>query len=243
MAFGQIDPARLDGDALRRWYMRSPADIEQERQQAADQRYQDFFGEDNADLGSGLRTGYQTDGQISNSGVGSNFDPGFTWVSAGANRLRSVRTSVAPEQPAENSGSADQLSAGASSADRGTYQLAAVSPRLWDYISPGGCANCHGYTPGTLPPYPGHSPFPPGYSPRVGGSGQPGSEPRRDKYPQCEMQERQDRGICAQQPTEPAKAECNKSATERRVWCEEHQGEIGSPDLFTARRRDGRRWP
>ena len=54
MAFGQIDPARLDGDALRGWYLRTPADIEQERQQAAAQRYRDFFGSsdpDNLDRG------------------------------------------------------------------------------------------------------------------------------------------------------------------------------------------------
>ena len=44
MAYGQIDPARLDGDALTRWYLRSPADIEQARQAAAAQSYNDFFG-------------------------------------------------------------------------------------------------------------------------------------------------------------------------------------------------------
>lgn len=44
MAYGQIDPARLDGDALTNWYLRSPADIEAERQAAAAQRYGDFFG-------------------------------------------------------------------------------------------------------------------------------------------------------------------------------------------------------
>ncbi|MGZ6018221.1 MAG: hypothetical protein ACXWKO_06090 [Phenylobacterium sp.] len=44
MAYGQIDPARLDGDALTRWCLRSPADIEQERQAAAAQSYNDFFG-------------------------------------------------------------------------------------------------------------------------------------------------------------------------------------------------------
>jgi hypothetical protein len=49
MAFSEIDPARLDGDALTRWYLRSPADIEQERQQAAAQKYQDFFGGDAPD--------------------------------------------------------------------------------------------------------------------------------------------------------------------------------------------------
>jgi hypothetical protein len=44
MAYGQIDPARLEGDALTRWYLRSPTDIEQERQGAAAQSYDDFFG-------------------------------------------------------------------------------------------------------------------------------------------------------------------------------------------------------
>ena len=44
MAYGLIDPARLDGDALTRWYLRSPANIDQERQTAAAHRYDDFFG-------------------------------------------------------------------------------------------------------------------------------------------------------------------------------------------------------
>jgi len=43
MAYGQIDPARLEGEALRRWYLRSPAEIEDARRSAADQRYDLFF--------------------------------------------------------------------------------------------------------------------------------------------------------------------------------------------------------
>jgi hypothetical protein len=30
MAIGQISPAHLEGEALRRWYLRSPNEIEQE---------------------------------------------------------------------------------------------------------------------------------------------------------------------------------------------------------------------
>jgi hypothetical protein len=41
---GQIDPARLEGDALRRWYLRSPDDIEGERLRRADQNYSEFYG-------------------------------------------------------------------------------------------------------------------------------------------------------------------------------------------------------
>jgi hypothetical protein len=41
---GSIDPGSLEGDALARWYLRSPAEIEQERQAAAEARYREFFG-------------------------------------------------------------------------------------------------------------------------------------------------------------------------------------------------------
>jgi hypothetical protein len=39
-----VDPSTLNGDALKRWYQRSPADIEQERQAARLQNYNNFFG-------------------------------------------------------------------------------------------------------------------------------------------------------------------------------------------------------
>lgn len=43
MPSGPIDPARLQGDDLTRWYLRTPAELEQERQAAAAKRYDDFF--------------------------------------------------------------------------------------------------------------------------------------------------------------------------------------------------------
>lgn len=43
MAFGQTDPARLEGEALRRWYLRSPAEIENERRKASEKAYDAFF--------------------------------------------------------------------------------------------------------------------------------------------------------------------------------------------------------
>ena len=45
MAYGQIDPARLQGEALRRWYVRSPADIEDERRKKAASAYDSFFSQ------------------------------------------------------------------------------------------------------------------------------------------------------------------------------------------------------
>jgi hypothetical protein len=38
------DPAQLEGEALDRWYRRSPIEVERERFTAAQQRYDDYFG-------------------------------------------------------------------------------------------------------------------------------------------------------------------------------------------------------
>jgi hypothetical protein len=43
MAFGQIDPARLQGEALKGWYLRSPEEVEAQRRQTADRAHEDFF--------------------------------------------------------------------------------------------------------------------------------------------------------------------------------------------------------
>ena len=100
MAVDQIDPGTLEGDNLRRWYMRSPADLEQERQDAASQRYQDFFGHTGRNPDPGFDRGLQVDGPDIDPGFSRDFAaptndiaPGFTWIPAGPNRLRSVSTS------------------------------------------------------------------------------------------------------------------------------------------------------
>lgn len=225
MAFGQIDPARLQGEALRRWYLRSPAEIDEERRGAAHRAYRAFF----SDPSSGPTPEPTQPRDQRNSPT----DAGHLVRSAsGENRWRADRT------PSGRSNAAQPHEA-----ER--YQLAAAAaPRgFWDYWGIPGCRNCHGYTPGTLPPVGGHSPFPPSFSPRSGNSGGSSApQPRRDERRQCEAQERKDRGICSQQPTEPAKAVCNASATGRRVHCDT-TGEIEQPDLHTARRKSGRRWP
>lgn len=211
---------------LTRWYLRSPADIEDERRQRAEQAYNAFFGQ---------RGDTPSDPTADDGDDAPSPDPTRpTWTQVGPSRWRSDASS--PDHPRQVTDASTD----------GSYQLAAAtSPSFWDYWSPQGCASCHGYTPGTLPPIGGQSPRPPTYSPRSGGgagSGGSSGQPRQ-RYPQCEMQERQDRRICAQQPNERAKAVCNASATDRRSWCDNHEGEIGTPDLKTAYRKDGRRWP
>lgn len=227
MAFGQIDPARLEGDALTRWYLRSPADIEAEKRQAASRAYDAFFSQPE-DLQSNGGPEPASASAAASDDTGSTVADLF-WRQTGPNRFSAERAS----QPMLASG-----------ADTRGFQLAAASFPFWGRWPSNGCTNCHNPRTGDLRPDSIPGPRPPTFSPRVGsGPGGPSQERRRDKYPQCEMQERQDRGICAQQPTEPAKAACNASATERRVWCDTHQGEIGKPDLFRARRKDGRPWP
>lgn len=140
MPDGSIDPGSLEGDALTRWYLRSPAEIEQERQAAAAKRYQDFFYESFAadpdpefarelpaadrDVDPGFAVPLPSTSQ--------DIDPGFTWVAAGPNRLRSVRLT------------SGDLSADPSSPDLMSYGVAvsagdpSASPQYQDVGSPDG---------------------------------------------------------------------------------------------------------
>jgi hypothetical protein len=98
MPDGSIDVGSLEGDELTRWYLRSPADIEQERQAAAAKRYQDFYGASGTDPDPGFarevpRMDHDVDPgfAVALPPASHDIDPGFTWVPVGPNRLRSVR--------------------------------------------------------------------------------------------------------------------------------------------------------
>jgi hypothetical protein len=43
LTWKEINPAELEGEALRQWYFRSPEEIELQRQAAAETRYRAFF--------------------------------------------------------------------------------------------------------------------------------------------------------------------------------------------------------
>ncbi len=202
MASGQIDPARLEGDALRRWYLRSPTDIEQERRQVATQAYKSFFTPPtkNSTLMETWQQRRETlDDHPAVSGV--QFDNGWQG-----------------ERDADSSQSRS-----------GRYQLAAAAPRgFWDYWGVRGCQSCHGYTPGTLPPIGGNSPIPPGYSPRSGGGSGDSARPREEwsDRPQCNQQFETDRKIC-----QAAKSpKCWENQTKRLGYCSA-TGEVGTPPL------------
>lgn len=186
MAFGQIDPARLEGDALKQWYLRSPAQIEEERRQAAAGAYDSF-----------------------------------------SRRTKGGQSPRAPAQQQEDKFDDYSPASWEGRPTAGQYQLAAAPPRgFWDYWGIRGCQNCHGYTPGTLPPYGGG--FPSGYSPRSGG-GSGGSARPGDKWsdrPQCNQQFEADRKIC-----QTAKSsECWQNQN-KRLWHCSTTGEVGTPPL------------
>jgi len=100
MADRRIDPARLQGEALRKWYLRSPAELEQDRQAAYAQRHDDFFGGANhTDPDPKFRRGATAAGKAVDpefsrhpGSSAKGIDPGFSWVPAGPNRWRQQRT-------------------------------------------------------------------------------------------------------------------------------------------------------
>ena len=107
MAERQIDPSRLQGEALQRWYLRSPQDIEQDRQAVAAQRYDDFFRAiPGADIDPRMSRRPTSHIQDVDPGIGlgretpgPDIDPGFSWIPAGPNRWRKKQHAAAATQP------------------------------------------------------------------------------------------------------------------------------------------------
>ncbi len=231
MAYGQIDPARLNGDALTRWYLRSLADIEQEQRAAAAQKYDAFFGA----LRDGSQAGDETD-------AGAAPAAGVSWNVTDSNRGQPDTWNADPASSPDTSppGPSDPYQPDPVGA--GSYQLAAAAvPDFWSHWTVPSCANCHGYTPGTLPPTGGHFPLPPTFSPRSGGSGGSGGQPPSsggrasagNNPPQCAIQYDQDSAKCRRVPDNDVRRACWASAADREAYCIRSKGEVGIPSLIT----------
>ena len=211
MAFGQIDPARLEGDALTRWYLRSPADIEEEKRQAASRAYEAFFSQPQdpqSDGGSQAESMPAAAADDTGSTVAD-----LTWRQIGPNRFTGERTS----QPMPVSG-----------ADTSGFQLAAATFPAWGRWPINGCTNCHNPQTGDLLPGISPGPRPPMFSPRDGGGGG-GSSPRRGEWsdkPQCNQQFETDRQIC-QRAKSP---QCWENANKRLGVCDRTDA-VGTPAL------------
>ena len=219
MAFGQIDPARLDGDALRQWYLRSPDEIDGERQQAASRAYDAFFLHDDTQSdGASQATPAAPIGRVSD-------DADVLWRQVGPSRSRGER--------------ATGDSARSPVGDSGSYQLASAAFPPWGRLPILGCANCHDPQSGALRPS-GPTPTPPIYSPRSGGTRGYGGgpEPDRGDKKECEQQLETDSQICGRLPRLQDIAICRGTASDRYAYCRRPDGTIGFPHLET---KGGRR--
>jgi len=219
MAYSQVDPARLQGDALRRWYLRSAADIEQERQDRAAQHYDAFFrAAPSPQPTQGLVGGRATTpigahaSEILGVAAGPNSSHGQRGVSGGSwLESRWDRNGYAENQGADG---------------RDHTQFAANS---WN------CAGCHS-GPAPTPPPSGSRPSPLPYATPW----TPKSPPRKTSKPhprQCAMQNMNDSRICSREPGDAWKSVCLQSASDREAHCIASDGEIGWPPLQTHDRR------
>lgn len=210
MAFSQVDPSRLQGDDLRRWHLRIPAEIEQERQGAQAQRYNAFFG--------GIRP--TTHSPVDRESVGGASTPrevanndDFPWGFTGPN---SWSTGQSPGSDF-NSKSAKTPAGGQQFAENGQF-----------------CPFCHG--PSVAPPPPALA-IPPNWPLWTPG---PNLTPRKPSKPhpkQCAQQNMNDSRICSREPGDALKSVCLESAAEREAHCIASDGEVGWPPLQTHDRR------
>ena len=216
MAFSPVDPASLQGEALSRWYLRSPAEIEQERQAAQAQKYDAFFGRTEP------MDPPTTSPALAYQGSSAAIGDGPTWAAKGTNSWRgqgrSVYRPAAAPQP-------------------GQFQLAAASRPA---TAPGfvNCPTCHGRVPPLLPfPFP----FLPGGplfrdTPSTPSSG--GSQPDRGDKKECDQQYDSDGQICGRLRSPSDIAICRETASKRYAHCLTPDGTIGFPQLET---KGGRR--
>jgi len=217
MAYSQIDPARLDGDALTRWYLRSPADIEQERQAAAAQAYDNFFSIN------------PTAPLTSDSGEqdGRNSATGFPDAQALA---------PAPVQEAWQGRQASSDDASDATAWATAYPIGdGIDPASATRVAANGwiCGGCHGT--GIAPPPPMASK--PWATPWRPGPNLTPRKPAKPPPPQCAMQNMNDSRICSREPNTAWQSVCLQSASEREAHCLANNGEIGWPPLETHDRR------
>lgn len=220
MTSGHVDPARLQGEALRRWYLRTADEIQAERASAARGAYDAFFRRPD-------RAASSVD----------NGDPGLAAPALAKTSAARSAASVRSLKQHDDGGN-QPFGAMGGGRTRAYVQVEPKSPWFWDYWSPRGCANCHGYTPDTLPPVGGHSPLPPSHSRRSGGAGgSGGSEPRPEKR-ECALQYARDSTICGRLRHPSDIAICRSTASDRRAYCNKPDGTIGVPHLET---KGGRR--
>jgi hypothetical protein len=207
-----VDPMSLQGDALRRWYLRSPDDIEQERQAAQDKKYEAFV----AGIRPGAATQIAATPSFQASTAPENY--GVLWEATEPNRWRGEKLS------SDGPGTVSPMA---------QYRLASAAGQAASAVAGAAeCVTCHGRVP---PPLPFPLPFLPGGFPsfRDTPSAPPGGGSPKRRLPQCDVQYDNDSETCRRLPTPAARGKCWESASERRGYCTSHDGEVGWPSLQT----------
>ena len=210
MAFSQLDPARLEGDALKQWYLRSPAEIEAARDATRTQRYQTFV--------AGIRS------------VGA---PERSETGAARTINASEGYGIGHGSTAQPSWLEDTLLVrrGGNDTRPGQVQIGLVPRKAATSVAGiTDCVGCHGRAP---PLFPFPVPFRPGGFPvfREGSPQPPSKPPERDRK-QCDLQYEFDTDICTGQVKAESKAVCHESAAERLAHCLRFGG-VDTPALRT----------
>lgn len=114
MPGAHTDPARLKGEALNRWYRRTPEEVEAERRAAEEQRYRDFFEKS------------QPAPEAEHPARPSTPDPDILWVASGSGGYRAVRPGgsdfMSTLEPDGTSSAADHLPEHAAAPERGQFR-------------------------------------------------------------------------------------------------------------------------
>ena len=210
MALSQVDPSRLQGDNLRLWYLRSPGDIEQERERSQAERYKAFF--------EGLRPASNTPISVAAQQRDAPYRP-----PPGQPHLISVATKASgwgiQPPPKSDFNSKNTWS------QEGNQHVAK---------NDGFCAACHGPHVAPPPPAMANPPDWPRWTPG------PNTTPRKPAKPhprQCAQQNMSDSRICSREPGDAWKSVCFESASAREAHCIASDGEVGWPPLQTHDRR------
>lgn len=206
MAFNQLNPALLQGEDLRRWYQRSPQEIEEERQEAAAARYQAFFNPQELSAG----------GPAAHNSTASD-DVG--------------RATRAPPRARGWASTATAATARPMGFSRGPAGVTAAVTGAADCLSCHGRARPPAPFPFPFPfPFPSPWIYPPANRdvPKTPPADAPRGPPK-----QCDIQNARDTEICTRQPNPTARAMCHESASERYAYCIKSKGELGHPRLFT----------
>lgn len=219
MAYSPVDPMSLQGEALRRWYIRSPNDIEEERRRAHAQRFEAFFG-------GGRRPSQAPTPKIHNQHSEA------LAVQASEPIWASIDSSRWSSRPAPSLGfNANEGRVPNRIGSHGASRSGACqSAKGWAAPKGGvNCVSCHGRIAPQVP-----SPFPWTNPPATRNMLQtPPADPPRGPPKQCEIQNARDTEICTRQPNPTARAMCHESASERLQYCIKTKGEVGHPRLFT----------